>query len=280
MNTATAIDYKELYEQTQLQVIALKHELEQLKRLIYGSKQERFVPAASPSQLSLDIQAATTPAQTPLPVQQITYTRTKIANPTATIATGRMKLPEGLPRERVVIEPLEDVSSLRKIGEEITEELELIEAKLFVKQYVRPKYVKKEGEGILIGELPARPIDKGMAGPGLLAQVVIDKYIDHLPLYRQMERFKRAGILIPDTTIGGWVSAVCKLLQPLYEAHKKQVLQTHYLQADETPIKVLDRGIRKALPTEATFGSIITPSKKQYCLTIKWVEVEKGLRGY
>jgi transposase len=245
MNPPTAIDYKERYEQTQLQVIALKHELEQLKRLIYGSKQERFVPAAtSTSQLSLEIQAATN-EQTTTPaaaIQSVTYTRTTVnKNPTTSVPAGRMKLPESLPRERIVIEPTQDVSSLKKIGEEITEELELIEAKLFVKQYVRPKYVKAGGEGILIGELPARPIDKGMAGPGLLAQVVIDKYIDHLPLYRQGERFKRAGILIPDTTIGGWVSAVCKLLLPLYEAHKKQVLQTHYLQADETPIKVLDK---------------------------------------
>jgi transposase len=241
MNTTTAIDYKERYEEMSVKYEALRHELEQLKRLIYGSKQERFVPSTNtPAQLSLDIQTTTT-EQTTTAVQQITYTRTTISKPPTLVPTGRMKLPESLPRERVVIEPLEDVSGLKKIGEEITEELELIEAKLFVKQYVRPKYVKEGGEGILIAQLPARPIEKGIAGPGLLAQIVIDKYIDHLPLYRQMERFKRAGILIPDTTIGGWVSAVCKLLLPLYEAHKKQVVQLGYLQADETPIKVMDK---------------------------------------
>jgi transposase len=242
MSTATDIDYKELYEHSQVEVVALKHELAQLKKLIYGSKQERFVPSASPTQLSLDIQAAA-PAQTTTSVQSVSYTRTVVSKTPAgtTVARGRMKLPESLPRERIVIEPTEDVSGLKKIGEEITEELELIEAKLIVKQYVRPKYAKQSGEGILIGELPARPIDKGIAGPGLLAQIVIDKYIDHLPLYRQMERFKRAGILIPDSTLGGWVSAVCKLLTPLYEAHKKLVLQLGYLQADETPLKVLDK---------------------------------------
>lgn len=242
MNTSTAIDYKTLYEQSQLRVVTLQHELEQLKRLIYGSRQERFVPSHNTTaQLSLDISTQTT-LPTPATVQKVAYTRTIVSKDTrTTVPTGRMKLPESLPRERVVIEPAEDIRGLRKIGEEITEELELVEAKLFVKQYVRPKYVKEGGEGILIAELPARPIDKGIAGPGLLAQVVIDKYIDHLPLYRQMERFKRAGILIPDATIGGWVSSVCKLLTPLYEAHKKQVLQVGYLQADETPIKVLDK---------------------------------------
>jgi len=241
LSTITALQEQlRQYEHLQGQQALLKHELEGLKRLIYGSKQERFVPTTSPTQLSLDIQAAAT-EQTTLPGQTISYTRTTVTKPATSVPTGRMKLPNTLPRERILIEPLEDVSGLKKIGEEITEELELVEAKLFVKQYVRSKYIKEGGEGILIGELPARPIEKGIAGPGLLAQIVIDKYVDHLPLYRQGERFKRAGVLIPDTTIGGWVSAVCKLLQPLYEAHKKQVVQLGYLQADETPIKVLDK---------------------------------------
>lgn len=80
-----------------------------------------------------------------------------------------------------------------------------------------------------------------MAGPGLLAQVVIDKYMDHLPLYRQMQRFERSGVKLSHSTLTDWVSGTAKLLTPLYEAHKKQVLATHYLHADETPIKVLDK---------------------------------------
>jgi transposase len=242
MNPATAIDYQLLYEEMSVRYEALKHELEQLKKLIYGSRHERFVSVtSSPSQLALDIQADVTPP-TSAPVQTLEYTRSKVPhNPATKVATGRMKLPESLPRERVVIEPAEDVSGLKKIGEEITEELELIEAELYVKQYVRPKYAKQSGEGILIAELPARPIGKGIAGPGLLAQVVIDKYMDHLPLYRQMERFKRAGITLPDSTLGGWVRGVCNLLTPLYETLKTTVLQTHYLHVDETPIKVLDK---------------------------------------
>lgn len=242
MSPSPAIDYRSRYEEISVKYEALKHELEGLKKLIYGSKHERFVPAtASPSQLALSIQAEAMPSVTTT-VQKIEYTRTAVAKPTTPpVPAARMKLPENLPRERVVIEPAEDVSGLKKIGEEITEELELIEAKLYVKQYVRPKYARPQQQGILIAELPARPIDKGIAGPGLLAQIVIDKYIDHLPLYRQMERFKRAGILLPDSTLGGWVSAVCKLITPLYEAHKRAVLQLGYLQADETPIKVLDK---------------------------------------
>ncbi len=93
----------------------------------------------------------------------------------------------------------------------------------------------------LIGTPPAQPLAKCIAGPGLLAQVVIDKYCDHLPLYRQMQRFERVGITLPYATITDWVKQVCELIAPLYETHKRQVLATHYLHADETGIKVLDK---------------------------------------
>jgi transposase len=141
----------------------------------------------------------------------------------------------------VVIEPQEDVTGWTRIGEEITEELERIPGKLFVRQYVRPKYAKPDGEGVVIGELPPRPIDKGIAGPGLLAQIIIDKYTDHLPVHRQIQRFEREGIKLPASTLTGWISGTCSLLEPLYEVHRKRVLSSNYLQADETPIKVLDK---------------------------------------
>jgi transposase len=152
-----------------------------------------------------------------------------------------MKLPAALPREQVILEPEEDITGMKKIGEEITEELERIPGKLFVRQYVRPKYAKPQGEGIVIADLPARPIDKGIAGPGLLAQIIIDKYTDHLPVHRQIQRFEREGIKLSSSTLTDWISGTCALLEPLYEALHKQVLSSDYLQADETPIKVLDK---------------------------------------
>ena len=243
MNTIAPVDYQTLYEQSRLENLQLRHELEQLRRLIYGSKQERFVATAThPSQLILSINAETTEQCAVGAAQKIEYTRIKtIDNNISKVPSGRMKLPESLPRERVIIEPTEDISGCKKIGEEITEELEMKAAEFYVRQYVRPKYAKADGEGVIIGQLPARPIDKGIAGPGLLAQVVIDKYIDHLPLYRQMQRFERAGIRLPYSTLTDWVSGVCKLITPLYDAHKKLVLRSRYLHADETPIKVLDK---------------------------------------
>jgi len=106
---------------------------------------------------------------------------------------------------------------------------------------VRPKYAKPDNAGIVTAPMIERPLPKAIAGAGLLAQIVIDKYVDHLPLYRQMERFKREGINLPYSTITDWVSGTCKLILPLYDALKLLIVQSDYLHVDESPVKVLDK---------------------------------------
>ncbi len=230
------------YEDLVIQNIQLKDELNQLKRLIFGSKNERFIPWASPDQLALDITIQQKEQAIVSATETIHYQRKKGTKPESEkVQTGRMPLPASLPRQQVIIEPSVDVTGWRKIGEEKTEELERIPGKLFVRQYIRSKYVDPSGEQIVIGELPVRPIDKGIAGPGLLAQIVIDKFVDHLPVYRQVQRFEREGMKLPISTLADWISGSCALLEPLYETHRKLVLTQSYLQADETPIKVLDK---------------------------------------
>lgn len=236
------VDYKSKYEDLFIEHTHLRHELDQLKRLIFGKRSERFIPSVPAEQLSIDLNeqaAALTVAAEPR-IQKIEYTRTQKKDSTEKIPV-RMKLPADLPREQVILEPAEDVTDMKKIGEEITEELERIPGKLFVRQYVRPKYAKADGQGVVIAELPVRPIDKGIPGPGLLAQIAIDKYTDHLPIHRQIQRFEREGIRLASSTLTDWITGTCNLLEPLYEALKKAVLSQDYLQADETPIKVLDK---------------------------------------
>lgn len=227
-------------EELVVKVVELTHRLTQLERLVFGSRHERFIPTTPHEQLALGLSSDKTEVTAPL-TQTIEYTRKQKKETTEKVQTGRMKLPADLPREQVILEPQQDVSGMKKIGEEITEELERIPGKLFVRQYVRPKYAKPHGEGVVIAELPARPIDKGIAGPGLLAQIVIDKYTDHLPIHRQLQRFEREGIKLSSSTLTDWISATCSLLEPLYDTLKKKVLSADYLQADETPIKVLDK---------------------------------------
>ena len=150
----TAVDYKILYEKTALEVASLKQELANLKRLIFGSKNERFVPSdSSPSQLSLDIQADALAACSVTKTQKIEYVR----NTTQVIKEhpGRTKLPEHLERREIIIEPAQVTEGCKKIGEEITEELEYEPGKLFVTRYVRPKYVQANNQGIIIAPYPS-----------------------------------------------------------------------------------------------------------------------------
>jgi transposase len=246
---SAGIDYKALYEQSQLhnadlqlQVLELSRQLDQLKKMIFGSRQERFIPAASREpQLSLNLQAEVMqPAVTS--AKQISYTRhTRATESKPLVHPGRMKLPESLRREQIIIEPAADTTDCKKIGEEITEVLEYEPGELYVKQYRRTKYAKPDNSGVMIGQLPSRPMEKAMAGEGLLAQIIIDKYIDHLPLHRQMQRFERTGVKLAYSTLTDWVSGTCNLIAPLFEALKAEVLQSNYLHADETPIKVMDK---------------------------------------
>jgi transposase len=215
----------------------LEHELAQLKRLVFGTKSERFEPLHRADQASLF--GGEVPVEAPAP---------EVAAPVITRKAPARKpvrqvLPSHLPREVVVIEPETDTSALRKIGEDVTETLDYRPAKLIVLRRVRPKYVdaKREERGVIVAELPPRPVEKGMAEPGLLAHVVIEKYVDHLPLYRQVQRFKRQGITIADSTLGGWITTTAELLVPLYEALRREVVAGGYIQADETPIPVQDQ---------------------------------------
>lgn len=225
-------------------VVKLKHELDQFKRLVFGSRHEKFIPTVAAEQLALDLAAAEKQLDATT-TQTVSYTRTITETPKKKESSVRMKLPADLPREVIVIEPTEDVTGCKQIGDEITEELEYTPGHFFVRQFKRPKYIRLETNdektNILIGTLPVRLIDKGIAGPGLLAQIMIDKYMDHLPLYRQIERFKRAGITFPDATLSDWVSRCSQELEVLYSIHRDQVLNSSYLQADETTIKVLDK---------------------------------------
>lgn len=239
------IDYKTRFEQVQGTIAVLQHELAQLKKLIFGSRQEKFVSGSASNQLSLDITADQVASAATTQTRKIEYIRN---NTTATPTThpGRARLPEHLRREEIILEPDIIPAGSKKIGQIETEQLECIPAELYVKKYIRPKYLLPTAENttsakIIVADLPVQAIDKCIAGPGLLSQMIIEKYIDHLPLHRQMQRFERAGVKLPYSTISEWISNTCKLITPLYEALVNETLKSGYLQADETPCPVLDK---------------------------------------
>ena len=257
------IDYKQLYEQ-QLVVMekltqqlaahvdkeaALSAEIAKLRKMIFGVKAERFIPAAdvtaSGLQLALDLSVETVAHCKLTSATTVEYVRTRVQvvpdKPKA--HPGRMKLPGHLRREVILLKPESDVSGLRRMGEDITEILDYIPAELYVKQYIRPKYAAPLPEGgstVLAAALPGRLLEKCMAGEGLLAQMIVDKYLDHLPIHRQLQRYQRMGVTIAQSTSNDWFRMVLNHLHALYEAHKRITLATSYLGADETPIRVMD----------------------------------------
>ncbi|MCC6599223.1 MAG: IS66 family transposase [Crocinitomicaceae bacterium] len=223
-------------QEQNLQIQKLQHQIDQLLRTVFGKKSERFTPNI-PEQmvLPLDIKPI---LESEVQKETITYERQKSNGKSN--HKGRLPIPDHLEREEIKVKTLENTDGLVKIGEEITEQLEYKPGKLYVKRYIREKFAKPNGEGVLIAPLPNFIIQRGMAGSGLLAWIIIQKYVDHLPLYRQIEQFKRFGMPVPSSTMSDWVAMSLKELTPLYEVFKREILGSNYLQADETPIKVLD----------------------------------------
>jgi transposase len=159
----------------------------------------------------------------------------------------RGPLPEHLPRQTQKHEPKESAcpdcgGKLSKLGEDISEVLEYVPASFFVVRHVRPKFSCTKCDHIVQASAPSRPIERGVAGPGLLAHVLVSKYADHLPLYRQSEIYARQGIELGRSTLADWVGGTSQLLEPLIEVLRCYVTASGKLHADDTPVPVLAPG--------------------------------------
>ena len=216
-----------------------EEQLRLFKRLIFGAKRERFVASANQMTLPLFEDAQRKKKAETEHNERIEYTRRKAA---ARKHPGRVSLPDHLPVEVVNVEPEADLSGMQRIGELVTDKLEIIPAKAYIKRYIRGKYVVKGNPdaGVLVAELPDQVADKSIAGPSVMAQVIVDKYADHLPLYRQQQRFKRYDIPVAATTLGNWVQTAGDRLDILYQHYVAHTKSRGYLQVDETPIPVLE----------------------------------------
>lgn len=163
---------------------------------------------------------------------------------------ARRPLPDHLPRETQTLEPEQEAcpecgGTLRKLGEDISELLEFVPARFKVIRIVRPKLSCASCEHIVQAPAPSRPIDRGLAGPGLLAHVLVSKFSDHLPLYRQAEIYERSGLDLDRSTLADWVGESSRLLAPLVDVLRRYVLEANKLHADDTPVPVLAPGTSK-----------------------------------
>src|SRR5216684_3448177 len=227
---------------SQREVAALRHQLDVLCQRLFGKKSERV----DPRQLQLALEQLTNePGPLTEPVEMDSG-ETPVRGHTRRQPTGRRPLPAHLPRRRVEID-IADADkqcacghTRTRIGEDISEKLEYEPASFIVIEKVRPKYACPHcHEGVVEAPAPPQAVEKSLAGEGLLAHVVVSKYVDHLPLHRLEGIFARERIDLPRSTLCGWVADVATALIPIGEQLRREVVAADYLQTDDTTITVL-----------------------------------------
>jgi transposase len=229
------------------EVKALTLKVEQLQHQLAGHNRHRFgAKSEGLDQLNLTFEED----------EQIAEAAAEHVRPAPTPKEGvsprqhsRKPLPDHLERNDEVLSPGEDCGrcggALKALGEDVTEELEYVPGRFVVNRIVRPRMACACCEAIVQSPLPSRPIDRGRPGPGLLAHVLVSKYSDHLPLYRQSKIFAREGVDLDRSTLADWVGRSTALLEPLADAIGRLVRQGEALFADDTPVKMLAPGQKK-----------------------------------
>jgi len=238
---------KRLIIESQTKLAERDYEIEHLKLLI--AKLRRLQFGRSSEKLDAKI------GQLELLVEELEANRASrearsaeipAARPEQKQRPARRPLPEHLPRETVEHIPActcpECGATMRKIGEDVAEVLEHVPASFKVIRHVRPKLACTHCDCIVQEPAPRRPIARGLAGPGLLAHILVAKYADHLPLYRQSQIYAREGVALERSTLADCVGGAAALLDPLLEALARYVVGSSYLHGDDTPVPVLEPG--------------------------------------
>lgn len=222
----------------------LKAQIAKLKRMQFGKSSEKIDNQIAQLELQLDClheDEAAEAGKRPASVQALT--KNEVEKP------SRKPLPEHLPREEEVHEPACTCpncgGAMRKLGEDVSEVLEYVPSSFKVIRHVRPKLSCRVCETIVQSPMPSLPIERGRPGPGLLAHVLVSKYADHLPLYRQSGIYARDGVELERSTLADWVGRSVVLLDPLIEALRRHVLASDVLHGDDTPVPVLTPGLGK-----------------------------------
>ncbi|MGZ5144870.1 MAG: IS66 family transposase [Burkholderiales bacterium] len=224
----------------QLKIEQLTHEMALLKRWKFAARSEQW-HGAQGSLLEESIEADLEAIAVELAaLHSVEHSRAPKDKP------KRRALPAHLPRVEVRHEPEHTMcscgSALKRIGEDVSEKLDYTPGVFHVERHIRGKWACAQCQVLIQAPVPAQVIDKGVPSAGLLAQVLVAKYSDHQPLYRQEAIFERAGVAIPRSTLAQWVGACGVQLQPLVDALKAALLERSVLHADETPVAMLVPG--------------------------------------
>jgi transposase len=222
-----------------LELEKLRFEIACLKRMKYGRSSEQLDAQIGQMQLTLeDLEASLSE----LPARPPSVAKEPPSKPV------RRPLPAHLPRQEIVHQTAcacpECGGALRPLGEDVSEILEYVPGRYQVIRHVRPKLSCALCQKIVQAPAPSRPIARGLAGPGFLAHVLVSKYCDHLPLYRQCQIYARDGLDLDRSTLADWVGDSSALLMPLVNAVGRYVLGTYKIHGDDTPVPVLCPGRR------------------------------------
>jgi transposase len=226
-----------------LMIEKLKLQIARLRRIQFGRRSERH--DAHVAQLELLVEELETSlAEVPnTPAAEVPADQTQAAPRTPPV---RRPLPVHLPRQTQVHAAAcacpDCGGQLKRIGEDVSEQLEFIPEHFKVIRHVRPKFACAKCSTLVQAPAPTRPIDKGLAGCGLLAHVAVSKYLDHLPLYRQSEIYARQGIDLDRSTLADWIGGITRLVSPLAELIGRHVTAATKVHADDTTVPVLDPG--------------------------------------
>ena len=236
------VEQRESLDSHTQQVEHLKLVIEKLRRMIFGAKSEKVIVQVEQFELQLE-EAETEQASAEEKLQE----PVAVTKPLPKARPSRKPLPAHLPREVVTHHPDQNCcpdcgGQLRNFGEDVAEILEYIPANFKVIRHVRPKFACKQCERVVEAPAPSRTIERGLAGPGLLAHVLVAKYADHCPLFRQSEIYAREGVDLDRSTLAGWVGAASEVLAPLVDALRRHVLSATKIHADDTPVPVLAPG--------------------------------------
>ena len=221
----------------------LQAQLDKLRRMNFGSRSEKVSRRIAQMEADLNRlqkESDTLTGRVDDPAVQRTLRQTRTRKP----------FPESLPRDEKRLRPAgsccpECGGVLSYLGEDAAEQLELMRSAFRVIRTVREKHACTKCDAIVQAPAPSRPIERGIAGPGLMARVLTTKYAEHTPLYRQSEIYGRQGVELSRSLLLGWVDACCRLLSPLEEALQDYVLTDGKLHADDTPVQVLLPGNKK-----------------------------------
>ena len=228
------VNHKSEIENKANQIAELKARIAWFEKQVFGKKSEKLKEVVHPSQVVMDLDLPTDVKKKEEKTREVTYRR-KVRND-----KKRMEFPDHLETKITVLEPSEDITGCEHIGFEDTKELEIIPAKFYRHIIRRNKYKTPEGK-IIIAPMPYRPIHKGIPGPELLTTVIADKFMYHMPIYRQLKKYHNMGVDLSESTVCDWINDGCQALEPIYEIVKKDVLSSDYIQADETRAPVLDK---------------------------------------